>query len=214
MLYPLSYEGLVGLKIAAFSQMLHIITADLTSRSLLHRNGSLNQVLDQKLFESRMMKPQTLPFFVYGTLLPDQPNFFLWGSDIIAVEPAKFVGGQLYDMGYYPMLVTAVSIQTVQGMAITVDPAAYKAVVQRLDELEGYDPEQPEQTGYQRRQVEVILENGRSQQAWVYLGQSQLVQNKPRVASGNWATYTANNQPILQEWWETISTVAGLHNKK
>jgi gamma-glutamylcyclotransferase (GGCT)/AIG2-like uncharacterized protein YtfP len=112
------------------------------------------------------------------------------------------------------MLVTAVSTQTVQGMAITVNPAQYTTVMQRLDELEGYDPAQPEELGYQRRQIEVVLANGRSQQAWVYVGQSQLVQDKPVVINGDWATHAANHPPDVQEWWDAISAVAGLHGKK
>lgn len=160
-----------------------------------------------------MEETKHLPFFVYGTLLPDQPNFFLWGSDILAMEPALFPGGRLYDMGYYPMLVTAVSTEIVQGMAITVEPTQYEAVMQRLDELEGYDSHQPEESGYQRQVVEVILRNGRSQQAWIYIGQAQLVQGKPVVPNGEWATYATKNQLDLQEWWNTVHTVAGLHQK-
>jgi gamma-glutamylcyclotransferase (GGCT)/AIG2-like uncharacterized protein YtfP len=153
-----------------------------------------------------------LPFFVYGTLLPDQPNYFLWGSDIIATESAAFPDGKLYDMGYYPMLVTAVSLnKKVQGMAVTVESAHYEAVMQRLDELEGYDPEQPEESGYQRQVVEVVLADGRSQQAWAYLGNATLVQGKPMVPNGDWAAYAAHNQPDLQEWWTAVRTVAGLH---
>ncbi len=158
-----------------------------------------------------MEETKHLPFFVYGTLLPNQPNFFLWDSDITAMEPATFTGGRLFDMGYYPMLVTAVSSETVQGMVITVDPAQYEAVMQRLDELEGYDPKQPKKKGYRRQVIEVVLPDGRSQQAWVYLGDAALVQDKPIVANGDWAAYAANNQPNLQEWWDTIRTVAGLH---
>lgn len=161
-----------------------------------------------------MQQLEHLPFFVYGTLLPDQPNFFLWGSDIVHMEPATLLGGRLHDMGYYPMLVTAVPNETVQGMVITVEPAHYEAVRQRLDELEGYDPENPEASGYQRRVVEIILANGRSLKAWVYLGNIELVQDKPIVADGNWATFAANNQPELQEWWNTIRTVAGRHKKE
>ena len=160
-----------------------------------------------------MEETKYLPFFVYGTLLPDQPNFFLWESDILAMEPALFPGGRLYDMGYYPMLVTAVPIETVEGMAITVNPTHYEAVMRRLDELEGYDPEQPEESGYRRRVVKVILRNGRFQKAWAYLGDAEHVQGRPIIPGGSWATYTANNQPDLQEWWYTIRTVAGLHKK-
>ncbi len=160
-----------------------------------------------------MEENKRLPFFVYGTLLPNQPNFFLWGSDITAMEPATFIGGRLFDMGYYPMLVTAVSNETVQGMAITVDPAQYEAVTQRLDELEGFDPENPEKSGYQRQVVEVVLANGRSQKAWAYIGDVQFIQDKPSVSGGSWAAYAAQHQPDLKEWWETIHTVAGLHKK-
>jgi len=160
-----------------------------------------------------MEETKHLPFFVYGTLLPDQPNFFLWESDITVMEPAVFLGGRLYDMGYYPMLVTAVSPATVKGMVITVDFGKYEAVLQRLDKLEGYDPEQPEESGYQRQVAEIVLANGRSRRAWVYLGDIALVQAKPIVINGDWTTYAANNQPDLQEWWTTIRTVAGLHKK-
>ncbi|MAT97258.1 MAG: hypothetical protein CL608_08960 [Anaerolineaceae bacterium] len=160
-----------------------------------------------------MEETRHLPFFVYGTLLPDQPNYFLWESDIVAMEPAVFSGGQLYDLGYYPMLVTAVPPKKVHGMLMTVDPAHYEAVLQRLDELEGYDPEQPEDSGYQRQVVEVVLADGRSQQAWVYLGNAELVKDKSVIAGGSWAAYTANSQPDLQTWWDTIRTVAGLHKK-
>ncbi|WP_420643006.1 gamma-glutamylcyclotransferase family protein [Candidatus Leptofilum sp.] len=154
-----------------------------------------------------------LPFFVYGTLLPNQPNFYLWGTDILTKQPATFKGGKLYDMGYYPMLVSAETSDVVQGIVITVAPTKYVVVQQRLDALEGYQPNRPDASGYRRRAVEVILANGRSQQAWVYLGQSELVVGKPIVANGDWAAHAAQNQPNLQTWWNRIQTVAGLHSK-
>ena len=160
-----------------------------------------------------MEETRHLPFFAYGTLLPGQPNYFLWGSDIISVESAVFPGGRLYDMGYYPMLVTAVPPEKVHGMAVTVDPAQYEAVMQRLDELEGYDPERPEEAAYQRQVVEVVLADGRSQPDWIYLGDAELVQDKPVIAGGSWTAYAANNQTGLQAWWQSIRTVAGLHKK-
>lgn len=158
-----------------------------------------------------MPNEQQLPFFVYGTLLPDQPNFTLWGQEIAQMTPAKFLGGKLYDMGYYPMLVATQTADTVQGMVITPHAAKYEAVQQRLDALEGYDPNKPELSGYRRRAVDVILANGRSQTAWAYLGQPELVTNKPMVADGDWAAHAVQNQPFLQEWWKAIDTVAGLH---
>lgn len=153
------------------------------------------------------------PFFVYGTLLPDQPNFHLWESAVTAMEPATFLGGRLHDMGFYPMLITAAAAEKVQGMVITVDPAHYTAVLQRLDELEGYNPEQPDSSAYQRKPVEVQLANGRTQIAWIYLGQPQFVRGTPLVAGGDWAAYAAQNQPAMQAWWDAITSVSDLHQK-
>jgi gamma-glutamylcyclotransferase (GGCT)/AIG2-like uncharacterized protein YtfP len=100
------------------------------------------------------MQPTELrPFFVYGTLLPDQPNFCVWGEDIAHMEPATFYGGRLYDMGFYPMLIAAEADTAVHGQLITPHPAQYEAVCQRLDELEGYDPDQPESSDYQRSRL-------------------------------------------------------------
>jgi len=166
-----------------------------------------------KAFVKKMSKPKYLPFFVYGTLLPNQPNFFMWGSDILTLEPASFSGGQLHDMGYYPMLVTAEG-QTVQGMVITVAAARHDAVQQRLDMLEGFNPAEPNASAYRRRVVRVTLADGRSQPAWIYLGQLQYVQNKPAVTSGDWATYAAKKPIESKDWWSTVSSVAGLHKKQ
>lgn len=157
------------------------------------------------------------PFFVYGTLLPDQPNFVLWGEAITAMEPATFHGGQLYDMGFYPMLVPVTDKDgaetAVTGQLITVDPNQYEAVLQRLDTLEGYDPTQPDDSDYQRKIATVRLANGRRHTAWIYLGKKELVSHKPNIPNGDWATYAAQNQPNLQDWWNAIETVAGLHKK-
>ncbi len=118
-------------------------------------------------------------------------------------------------MGYYPMLVaTRRTTDVVRGMVITVDTAQYEAVQQRLDSLEGYDPGAPTASAYQRQMVDVVLANGRSRTAWVYLGQTQFVQGKPVVSSGDWVAYTAGRQSILKTWWQSINTVAGLHNKQ
>ena len=159
-----------------------------------------------------MMKPDQLPFFVYGTLLPKQPNHSLYEAEIVSLEPATFSDGQLHDMGFYPMLVPAQD-GIVQGMLVTVAPESYQVVQQRLDELEGYDPKQPDASAYRRMRVEVLLVNGRSQKAWTYLGQIQFAQNKPIIANGDWAAHAAAKQLELRDWWHTIHTVAGLHGK-
>ena len=161
-----------------------------------------------------MEEPTQHPFFVYGTLLPSQPNYALWQAAIISQEPAMFSGGRLYDMGYYPMLIpTEQEEDVVKGMVITVDPANYATVLQKLDNLEGYNPKQPNESAYQRQQVAVLLDNGRFQTSWIYIGAPQFVQGKSVVPDGDWATYAANNQSVLDAWWQSIDSVAGLHEE-
>ena len=94
-------------------------------------------------------KQELLPFFVYGTLLPGQPNAYLWGEAVAAQQTAVLPNGRLYDLGSFPMLVEE-GEESVQGMLIWVRPAEYTAVVASLDELEGYDPAQPLASAYRR----------------------------------------------------------------
>lgn len=157
-----------------------------------------------------MSKSEQYSFFVYGTLLPGQPNFYLWGSAIVQMEEAQFNGGRLYDMGFYPMAVAA-KTALVQGMIITVTPVHYEAILQRLDELEGFDPASPADSAYQRQQVQVIVANGRFQPAWIYMGQPQFVKNKPIITDGSWAAYAAQKRARSEEWWRNVNSVAGLH---
>ena len=56
-----------------------------------------------------------------------------------------------------------------------------------------------------------MVANGRTQTAWVYLGQAKFVTDKLIIPDGDWAAHVAQNQPKLQEWWQDIDTVAGLH---
>ena len=46
-----------------------------------------------------------LPFFAYGTLIPDQPNYYLWKDSITSTKKGLIKNYQLFDMGHYPMIV-------------------------------------------------------------------------------------------------------------
>ena len=48
---------------------------------------------------------EKLPFFVYGTLIPDQPNYYLWKDSIVNTKKGFIKNHQLFDMGHYPMIV-------------------------------------------------------------------------------------------------------------
>jgi gamma-glutamylcyclotransferase (GGCT)/AIG2-like uncharacterized protein YtfP len=153
-----------------------------------------------------MSQPMTefLPFFVYGTLLPDQPNFHYWDNKILAIETAVFPNGRIYDFGNYPMLIEAEN-GSVIGKLISIDLADYKTILNRLDQLEGYDPEQPNESSYIRAKRDVQDENGRIQSAWVYIGQYQFPSSTPIIKNGDWIAYIAHKQNDVNEWWKSVT---------
>lgn len=149
---------------------------------------------------------ERLPFFVYGTLLPGQPNAVLWGESIVAQETAVLVGGCLYDMGFFPMLVEEAEA-VVTGMVNHIAQTEYKAVMARLDALEGYDPQNPDVFGYQRVMREVRLSNGRSLTAWVYVGQKTAVRGLSPIPGGDWAAYSEKTFQDIEQFWRDVEAV-------
>ncbi len=129
-----------------------------------------------------------LPFFVYGTLLPGQPNACLWQRLETAVENALFSNGRLHDLGGYPMLVET-GTHPVKGNLITIAPDFYQVVLARLDFLEGFDPTRPDATSYRRVVRQVYSENGRATPAWVYVGQLEWVNGRAAIPNGDWSAY-------------------------
>lgn len=156
------------------------------------------------------------PFFVYGTLLPGQPNAFLWQGTTIAQQSATLAGCTLYDMGSYPMLVETGDEQ-VHGTLLHITEAAYVAVLARLDELEGCTPSQSEDIGYSRVIRTVQMENdstehgrnGRFQSAWVYIGQPATVRGLPPIPGGDWAAYVANTFQDIDQWLQDVAAQHG-----
>jgi gamma-glutamylcyclotransferase (GGCT)/AIG2-like uncharacterized protein YtfP len=153
-----------------------------------------------------------LPFFVYGTLLPGQPNAFLWGEAIVSQEVGWLANGRLYDLGSFPILLEE-GADSVQGMVIGVAQEQYAEVMARLDELEGYDPEQPDKAGYRRAEREVVLENGRWQTAWVYIGQGIKTNGLTSVPGGNWVSYITNRLSQIESWWQDTFSIAHLFDQ-
>lgn len=149
---------------------------------------------------------EQFPFFVYGTLLPGQPNDHLWSENAITQEDAVFVNGRLYDMGFYPMLVEEAGFQ-VKGVLLTVQPETYQDVIAALDSLEGFDPANPDVPGYQRVTREVWRENGRSAWAWIYIGQADYVKEYFPIPNGDWRQYASDKFDDITDWWEDIDTI-------
>ena len=153
-----------------------------------------------------------VPFFVYGTLLPDQPNFRLWEDSISRMEYGRIKDCQLFDMGAYPMLVESKE-KYVHGMLVFVIPEYVDEMITRIDELEGYDPEKHGVSAYNREMREVELESGKTVTAWVYLGHNKYIDQEKPVPGGKWAKHVARKKEEHQDWWKDTDTVAGLHEK-
>jgi gamma-glutamylcyclotransferase (GGCT)/AIG2-like uncharacterized protein YtfP len=145
------------------------------------------------------------PFFVYGTLIPGQPNDYLWEDCIEKVGQGILVGGRLFDMGSFPMLIEG-GRETVAGKVMfpykELPEEDYQLLVQRLDTLENYDPENIEDSPYYRVLRSVLVGNGKTVTAWVYLGRPQYTERRPLITNGNWIAYSANVHSRIANWWE------------
>ncbi|MEV0633842.1 gamma-glutamylcyclotransferase family protein [Streptomyces sp. NPDC050619] len=115
------------------------------------------------------MRAQRLPFFVYGTLRPGEPNhdLFLRGRTR-SEEPARLTGAVLYDGPGYPYAVEEPG-GTVSGELVTARPEMYAELLVALDRLEEYAPGDPRNL-YERVEREVIRDaDGTAVRAWVYV---------------------------------------------
>ncbi|MGW7298324.1 MULTISPECIES: gamma-glutamylcyclotransferase family protein [unclassified Streptomyces] len=121
------------------------------------------------------MTSPPLPFFVYGTLRPGQPNHaaFLHGR-VLAEEPAVLPDALLYDGPGYPYVVAEPG-PSVHGELLTARPEEYDALLAVLDRLEEYRPGDPRNL-YERIERDVVLSGSRRVRAWVYVA-------APRVAA-------------------------------
>lgn len=146
-----------------------------------------------------------LPFFVYGTLLPGQPNYVLWQHAIQHLEPAGLAGSALFDLDWYPMVVDWPGSR-VEGLLVSVEAQAYPAVLSRLDFLEGYDQAEPAASDYRRERRVVTLSGGRPVVAWVYLGRRALVAGRPRIQA-NWIAHLRHERRPVADWWQTVPTI-------
>lgn len=135
-----------------------------------------------------------LPFFVYGTLRPGEPNHdhFLRGRTL-GEEAARLAGAVLYDGPGYPYAVEERGDSgTVHGELVTARPEEYPALLAALDRLEEFAPGDPRNL-YERVAREVFrASDGTAVQAWVYVAApsiaARLRADGKLIESGDWAT--------------------------
>jgi gamma-glutamylcyclotransferase (GGCT)/AIG2-like uncharacterized protein YtfP len=93
-----------------------------------------------------------------------------------------WIQAALFDLGFYPAAVPADDCQ-VWGEVHKMADA--EAVLDVLDEIEGYSATEPDSSLYTRSEVPVTLENGRVVVAWVYFYNAPLGKAE-RIESGDY----------------------------
>jgi len=154
---------------------------------------------------------ERLPFFVYGTLIPDQPNYYLWKNSIANTKNGIIRNYQLFDMGHYPMIVESDG-NNVEGMIIYIKTEDYDRITKIIDNLEGYNPEKHGSSAYNREIRDIKLESGELEKAWIYIGSEKYIKKENRVKKGNWVKHISEKKGN-QDWWKDTDTVAGLHER-
>ena len=152
-----------------------------------------------------------LPFFVYGTLLPNQPNYYLWKDSIADTKNGLIRNYQLFDMGHYPMIVESDG-NNVEGMLMDIKSEDYNKITKVIDNLEGYNPEKHGDSAYNREIRDIELNNGELTKALIYIGSEEYIRKENAVKEGNWVKHMSGKKGN-QDWWKETDTVAGLHER-
>ena len=152
---------------------------------------------------------EQLPFFLYGTLIPDQPNYYLWKDSIINTKKGLIKNYQLFDMGHYPMIIELEG-NNVSGMLMYIKTEDYDQMARIIDNLEGYNPKKHGSSAYNREIREIELEDGKLEKAWIYIGSEKYIKKENAVKDGNWVKHVSEKKGN-QDWWDDVNSVKGLH---
>ncbi len=138
-----------------------------------------------------------LPFFVYGTLRRDHANYHLLRGRVVEEYSAYVEGFHLFSLGDVPMAIhtkdapytLSEPYPTVYGELIYPQPYRYTYILELLDRLEGYQPDDLHHSYYWRTRQTVTLHTGESLTAWFYQGNPRYlaVEHYP-IPSGDWTT--------------------------
>lgn len=144
-----------------------------------------------------MSEPLTT-VFVYGTLMPGERNAHVaaQGGPFVA-RPAALPGYRLFHLHpeAYPALQPGEPGEQVMGYALTYEPDAWATALPFLDALEGLDEKPPL---YTREQVQLRLDSGQAQPAWVYIYARAERLRGPgviHVAEGRWTVLNLRTRP-------------------
>jgi gamma-glutamylcyclotransferase (GGCT)/AIG2-like uncharacterized protein YtfP len=121
--------------------------------------------------------------FFYGTLMtPFNRTGRLRVDQHLVYTGRGSMNAALFDLGIYPAAVPA-SEGKVWGEVYEMSHPSI--VLQALDEIEGFRPEEPESSLYTRNLTPVTLEDGRTVSAWAYFYNAPLGRAQ-RIESGDY----------------------------
>lgn len=139
-----------------------------------------------------MKKKNPCYLFVYGTLRKsfDSPIHKKIAGSAEWIGSA-FIQGKLFDIGDYPGALPSTKSEgsKIKGELIRVNDE--EKVMKILDEYEGFDRDNPNNSEYSRRMEQVTLENGEGVMAWVYWYNGS-VQGKNMIADTDYLNYLKN----------------------
>ena len=124
--------------------------------------------------------------FFYGTLMSafKRPGRSRVDPKLTS-EGHGSIAAALFDVGIYPAAIPA-SDSRVRGEIYRMFDSA--SVLDVLDEIEGFRPERPDESLYQRSEVAVTFDDGHVANAWVYFYNAPLGR-APRIDSGDYLEY-------------------------
>jgi len=127
--------------------------------------------------------------FFYGTLRTGFNRTTRAGIDAFLKFAGRgWIKGKLFDLGIYPAAVPA-SDARVWGEVFEIsDPPT---VLAALDRIEGHRPAEPERSLYNRMRVPATMDDGRTEDVWVYFYNAPLGR-APRIASGDYIEHLKN----------------------
>jgi gamma-glutamylcyclotransferase (GGCT)/AIG2-like uncharacterized protein YtfP len=102
---------------------------------------------------------------VNQTVIGEDPRF----TDYLNFfEYIAYVPGRLYDFGDYPGAILDPSSETsICGELVALPPD--QTLIDELDKYEEFDPSNPEASLFIRKRTKVMLANGESLEAWIYV---------------------------------------------